>query len=158
MPIGKDVMLGTNVKIYHPKRVNLYGCQIGDDCTIGAFVEIRKEVTIGNKVKIQAGVFIPEGVVIEDEAFIGPHVCFTNDLYPASTNPDGSLQTSDDWELIVTRVRKRASIGAGSKILCGVTIGEGAIVGMGSVVTKNVPARSVVVGNPARVIRKIKDK
>src|SRR3972149_7140797 len=155
MPIN-DVSLGRDVKIYHHRLVNLYGCTIGDECVIGAFVEIRKTVKIGNKVKIQAGVFIPEGVTIEDEVFIGPHVVFTNDLYPRSTNPDGSLQTANDWKIIKTKVCKRASVGAGATILCGVTIGEGAMVGMGAVVIHDVKPHTIVVGNPAPAIGKVK--
>ena len=155
MAVAKDVRLGRNVKIYQPDLVNLYGCEIGDDCVIGAFVEIRKTVKIGSRVKIQAGAFIPEGVIIEDEAFIGPQACFTNDIYPRSTNPDSSLKSPDDWKIIPTYVRKRASIGAGAIIRCGVTIGEGAIVGIGSVVTRDVPPWTIVYGNPARVARKI---
>lgn len=155
MPITKDVKLGRNTKIYHPKTVNLYGCEIGNDCNIGTFVEIRKQVKIGNKVKIQAFVFIPEGVTIEDEVFIGPHVVFTNNLLPKATNDDGSMRKAGDWEITPTKVCKKASIGANATIICGVTIGEGALVGAGSVVTKDVPSRTVVVGNPARVIRRI---
>lgn len=158
MPIEKDVIIGKNTKIYHPNLVNLYGCQIGDECIIGAFVEIRKGVKIGNKVKIQASVFIPEGVTIEDEAFIGPHAVFINDLYPSSSNKDGSLKTEKDWQVIATKVCKKASIGANATILCGITIGEGALVGAGSVVTKDVKPWTVVAGNPARVIRNLKSR
>lgn len=154
MPIAKDVKLGKNTKIFHPELVNLYGCQLGDNCIVGAFVEIRK-VKIGNNVKIQAGAFIPEGVLIEDEVFIGPFVCFTNDLFPRSTK-NGVLKTASDWKVIKTIVRKKASIGANSTIVCGIEIGEGALVGAGSVVVKNVPAWTVVAGNPAKIIRKIK--
>lgn len=154
--IEKDVKLGKEVKIYHPELVNLYGCEIGDECVIGSFVEIRKTVKIGNRVKIQAFVFIPEGVTIEDEVFIGPHVCFTNEKFPRSTNSDGTLQTSANWEVIRTKVCKRASIGANATVLCGITIGEGAMVGAGAVVTKDVLPYTIVVGNPARVVRKIK--
>lgn len=153
--VGKDVELGKNVKIYNPKLVNLYGCKIGSDCVIGAFVEIGRGVIIGKRVKIQAFSYIPEGVTIEDEAFISPHVCFTNDKFPRSINPDGSLKSSKEWSVIPTKVCRRASIGANSTIVCGVTIGEDAMVGAGSIVTKDVPPRTVVAGNPARVIRKI---
>lgn len=153
--VSKDVKLGKNVKIYNPKLVNLYGCKIGSDCIIGAFVEIGRGVIIGKRVKIQAFSYIPEGVIIEDEAFISPRVCFTNDKYPKSVNPDGSLKSSKEWEVIPTKVCRRASIGANSTIVCGVTIGEEAMVGAGSVVTKDVPPRTIVAGNPARVIRKI---
>ncbi|OGM26079.1 acetyltransferase [Candidatus Woesebacteria bacterium RIFCSPHIGHO2_02_FULL_39_13] len=157
MPIGKDVKIGKNTIIYHRNLVNLYGCKIGNDCVIGAFVEIRKEVKIGNKVKIQAHVFIPEGVTISDEVFIGPGVTFTNDLYPRATNIDGSLKKASDWKQISTKINKRASIGANSTIICGVTIGKNALIGAGSVVTKDIPANQVWVGNPARFIKKIKD-
>lgn len=154
--VKNDVKLGKDVKIHNRELVNLFGCKIGSGCIIGSFVEIGKDVEIGERVKIQAFAFIPEGVIIEDEVFIGPHACFINDKYPRSTNPDGSIQSSNQWEVILTLVRKRASIGANSTILCGVTIGEGAIVGAGSVVTRDVPAWTVVAGNPAKVIRKIK--
>ncbi len=154
--ITKDVKLGKNVKIYHPELVNLYGCKIGAGCIIGSFVEIGRNVSIGRRVKIQAFVYIPEGVTIEDEVFISPHVCFTNDKYPRSTNPDGSLKNAQEWEVIPTRVCKGASIGANSTIICGVTVGEGAIVGAGSVVTHDVLPWTIVAGNPARLIRKIK--
>ncbi len=156
MPIGKEVRIGKRTKIYHPKNINLYGCEIGDDCIIGAFVEIRKGVKIGNKVKIQAFSFIPEKVVIEDEVFIGPHVVFTNDLYPRATTAEGDLKKADDWMAVSTIVRKGASIGANATILCGISIGENAIVGAGSVVTKDVAAGTIVAGNPAKVLRKIK--
>lgn len=146
--IKTDVKLGKNVKIYHPKLVNLYGCKIGQGSSIGSFVEIGKGAKVGERVKIQAFVNIPEGVIIEDEVFVGPQVSFTNDKYPSSTNAD--------WKLIPTRVCKGASIGANATIVCGVTIGEYSIVGAGSVVTKDVPARTIVAGNPARVIRKLK--
>lgn len=156
MPISKDVKLGKNVKIYHSKLVNLYGCNIGSECNIGAFVEIRKEVKIGNRVKIQAFAFVPEKVVIEDEVFIGPHVVFTNDPFPRATDLNGNLKKESDWVQVPTFVKRGASIGANSTIVCGVTIGEGSMVGAGSVVTKDVPAWTVVAGNPAKMIRKIK--
>lgn len=158
MAVAEDVKLGKNTKIYHPDLVNLYGCEIGDDCIIGSFVEIRKRVKVGNRVKIQAFAFIPEEVILEDEVFIGPHVVFTNDPYPRSTNEDGSLKESDDWKQVPTIVKKKASIGANATILCGVTIGEGALVGAGSVVTKDVSAWTVIVGNPAKILYKIKKK
>lgn len=153
--IAKDVKLGKNVKIYHPGLVNLYGCKIGSGSVVGAFVEIGKNVVIGKRVKIQAFAYIPEGVTIEDEVIISPHVCFINDKYPRSTNPNGTLQKGKDWEVIRTLVCKKASIGANATILCGVTVGEGALVGAGSVVTRDVPAWTIALGNPARVIRKI---
>lgn len=151
--IADDVKLGREVVIYHPELVNLYGCSIGDGCKIGAFVEIQRGVQVGSKVKIEAFVFLPEGVEIEDEAFIGPHVCFTNDPYPAATNMDGSLLQPDEWQVVPTRVKRGASIGANATIMCGVTIGEGALVGAGSVVTHDVPDYAVVYGSPARVVR-----
>ena len=155
MPIAEDVKIGKNTKIYHPQNVNLYGCEIGEECIIGAFVEIRRGVKIGDRVKIQAFAFIPEGITIEDEVFIGPHVVFTNDDSPRATNEDGSLKGSDDWEVLSTKVCKKASIGANATILSGITIGEGALVGAGSVVTKDVLPWTIVAGNPAKIIRKI---
>lgn len=157
MPIA-NIKQGKGTKIYNPELVNLYDCIVGEECTIGTFVEIRKGVTIGNKVKIQAFAFIPEGVTIEDEVFIGPHVCFTNDYFPSATNTDGTLKKDLDWKLVPTLVKKKASIGAGATILCGVTIGEGALVGAGSVVVQDVPAWTIVAGNPAKVIKKIKKR
>ena len=137
--IAKDVQLGEDVMIYHPDLVNLYGCEIGDGCKIGTFVEIRKQVKIGRNVKIQAFAFIPEGIIIEDGVFIGPHVCFTNDRYPRAINPDGSLMGADDWEIVPTLVKQGANLGANSTIICGVTVGEYALVGAGAVVTSDVP-------------------
>lgn len=156
--IKKDVKIGKGTKIFQPDLVNLYGCEIGDNCKIGAFVEIRKDVKIGNNVKIQAFAFIPEGVTIEDGVFIGPHVCFINDKYPRAINRDGSLKTAEDWETTKTIVKKRAAIGSNSTILCGVTIGEHAMVGAGSVVTKDVPTKVLVIGNPAKIVKKNIDK
>ena len=152
--IKDDVKVGENTKIFQPDLVNLYGCEIGENCKIGAFVEIRNNVKIGNNCKIQAFAFIPEGVAIEDGVFIGPHVCFTNDKYPQAVNKDGSLKSSDEWEVVRTIVKKGANIGANATILCGVTIGEHSTVGAGAVVTKDVPANAVVVGNPARELKK----
>ena len=151
--IAPDVKLGQNVKIY--SFVNLYGCEIGDDSRIGAFVEIQKGAYIGKRVKVSSHTFICEGVTIEDEVFIGHGVMFINDKYPQATNPDGSSQSEADWKVVTTLVKRRASIGSNATLLCGVTIGEGAVVGAGSVVTKDVPPYTIVAGNPARVLRKI---
>ncbi|MEW6715930.1 MAG: acyltransferase [Chloroflexota bacterium] len=156
--ISEDVKLGKGVIIYHLDLVNLYGCEIGDGSKIGAFVEVRKNVKIGKNVKIQAHTFIPEGVTIEDCVFIGPHVCFTNDKYPHSVNPDGSLMEAEDWEVIPTLVKREVSIGANATILCGITIGEHAMVGAGAVVTRDVPPYAVVAGVPARVIGDVREQ
>lgn len=145
--------IGKGTKIYD--FVNLYGCTIGDESTVGTFVEIQKGVIIGNKVKIQSHSFLCEGVIVEDEAFIGHHVVFVNDRYPRSTNENGLLKSDKDWELQNTIIKKRASIGSNATILGGITIGENSIVGAGSVVTKNVPKNTIVAGNPARTIRKL---
>lgn len=149
--IAPDVILGKDVKIY--AFVNLYGCEIGDESRIGTFVEIQRGAKIGKRVKVSSHTFICEGVVIEDEVFIGHNVSFINDRYPRATNADGQLQTASDWRLETTLVKRRASIGTSATILCGVVIGENAIVGAGSVVTRDVPDNAVVAGNPARVIR-----
>jgi UDP-2-acetamido-3-amino-2,3-dideoxy-glucuronate N-acetyltransferase len=149
--IASDVKLGHDVKIY--AFVNLYGCEIGDESRIGAFVEIQKGVRVGRRVKISSHTFICSGVTIEDEAFIGHGVMFTNDKYPHATNPDGSSQTEADWGTVPTLVKHGASIGSNATILCGVTIGERAIVGAGSVVTHDVPADAIVAGVPARIMR-----
>jgi acetyltransferase-like isoleucine patch superfamily enzyme len=134
--------------------VNLYGCEIGDPSRIGTFVEIQRDVVIGRRVRVQSHTFICSGVRIEDDVFIGHNVTFINDKYPRSTNPDGSLQTEANWKVVETYVRKGASVGSSATILCGLTIGENAIVGAGSVVTKDVPANATVAGNPARVIKR----
>ena len=154
--IAPDVELGRDVRIYH--FVNLYGCRIGDGTKIGTFVEIQKGVAVGRSVKISSHTFICEGVTIEDNVFIGHHVCFINDLYPHATNPDGQMQTDDDWNLVRTCVQAGSSIGSNATILGGITIGKNAIVGAGSVVTKDVPPNTIVAGNPARILRKIEDK
>jgi len=149
--IAPDVKLGQNVKIF--AFVNLYGCTIGDNTKIGTFVEIQKGAVIGKNCKISSHTFICEGVTVEDEVFIGHGVTFINDLYPRATTPEGQLQSEQDWKVIPTVVKKRASIGSGATILAGVTIGEEAIVGAGAVVTRDVPPRTVVAGNPARGLR-----
>jgi len=151
--IAPDVQLGNNVRIY--AFVNLYGCQIGDDSRIGTFVEIQKGAVIGRRVKISSHSFICEGVTIEDEVFIGHGVMFINDRYPHATDSLGQLQTEQDWVCIPTRIKRRASIGSNATILCGVTVGEGALVGAGSVVTHDVPDGCVVAGVPARIIRRV---
>ncbi len=147
--ISPDVKLGQGVRIFG--FVNLYGCEIGDESRIGTFVEIQKGAKIGRRCKISSHTFICEGVTIEDEVFIGHGVNFTNDLFPRATNPDGSLQSAADWSCIKTLVKRGAAIGSGATLLCGITIGERATVGAGSVVTKDVPAGAVVAGNPARI-------
>jgi acetyltransferase-like isoleucine patch superfamily enzyme len=151
--IAPDVKLGRNVRLYG--FVNLYGCEIGDDVKIGTFVEIQKGVKIGNRCKISSHTFICEGVTLEDEVFVGHNVTFTNDLHPRATNDGGQLQTDADWVCIPTLVKQRASIGSGATLLCGITIGEDAMIGAGSVVTKDVPAGAVVAGNPARFIKSL---
>jgi acetyltransferase-like isoleucine patch superfamily enzyme len=149
--IAPDVRLGKNVKL--AKFINLYGCEIGDDSKIGAFVEIQKNASVGARCKISSHTFICEGVTIEDNVFVGHGVVFINDMYPRATTPDGELQTENDWTVERTLIKKGASIGSGATILANVTIGENAIVGAGSVITKNVPANAVVAGNPARILR-----
>jgi len=146
-----NVKLGNNVKIFN--FVNLYGCTIGDDTKIGTFVEIQKNATIGKNCKISSHTFICEGVHIEDNVFIGHNVTFINDKYPRSVNKKGKLQTELDWNVIETYVKEGASIGSSATILCGITIGENAIVGAGSVITKDVPPNCVVAGVPARIIK-----
>jgi len=151
--IAQDVKLGKNVKIFF--FVNLYGCEIGDNTKIGAFVEIQKNATVGRNCKISSHTFICEGVHIEDDVFIGHNVTFINDLYPRATTVPGQLQTEEDWRVIETFVGKGASIGSSATILAGITIGENAIVGAGAVVTKDVPPNSIVAGNPAKILREI---
>ena len=149
--VAPDVKLGRNVRLH--AFVNLYGCEIGDDSSIGTFVEIQKGVRIGARCKIQSHTFICEGVTIEDEVFVGHNVNFLNDRWPEAVNPDGSPKRDGDWRLEPTVVKRRASIGSGAILLPGVTVGEGAIVGAGAVVTKDVPSGVVIAGNPARVLR-----
>jgi UDP-2-acetamido-3-amino-2,3-dideoxy-glucuronate N-acetyltransferase len=154
--IAPDVKLGKDVSIFG--FTNLYGCEIGDDVKIGTFVEIQKGVRIGNRCKISSHTFICEGVIVEDEVFIGHNVTFINDRYPRATNGDGGLQTETDWKCTRTVVKRGASIGSGTTLLCGVTIGEHAMVGAGSVVTKDVPPGAIVAGNPARVMKPLPRK
>ena len=151
--IAEDVKLGRDVKLF--AFVNLYGCTIGDETKIGTFVEIQKNAVVGARCKISSHTFICEGVEIGDEVFIGHNVSFINDKFPRAANTDGSMQTDADWKVVPTRVGHRVSIGTSATILCGVTIGEGALIGAGSVVTKDVPAGAIVAGNPARIIRSI---
>lgn len=151
--IAPDVKLGRDVKL--SKFINLYGCEIGDETKIGAFVEIQKNASVGKRCKISSHTFVCEGVSIEDNVFIGHGVMFINDSYPRAANPDGSLQTEADWKVERTVIRKGASIGSGSTILSNITIGEGALVGAGSVVTRDVPPHAIVAGNPAKVLRYI---
>jgi acetyltransferase-like isoleucine patch superfamily enzyme len=148
--IAPDVRLGRDVKLY--AFLNLYGCTIGDETSVGAFVEIQRNATIGRRCKISSHTFICEGVEIGDECFIGHNVTFTNDRYPRAVNPDGSMQTAADWKVIPTRVMNRVSIGSGAVILPGVTIGTGALVGAGAVVTRDVPDFAIVAGVPGRVV------
>jgi len=150
--IAADVLLGPNVSIPQPALVNLYGCRIGADTRIGAFVEVQRGAVIGANCKISSHTFVCAGVAIDDGVFIGHGVMFINDLYPSAVNDSGGLQTEADWELIETRVKRHASIGSNATILAGVTIGEGALVGAGAVVTRDVPAHAVVAGVPAVVI------
>jgi acetyltransferase-like isoleucine patch superfamily enzyme len=151
--VAPDVRLGRDVKL--SRFINLYGCEIGDDTKIGAFVEIQKNAIVGKRCKISSHTFVCEGVIIEDNVFIGHGVTFINDSYPRATTGEGNLQTEADWKVERTVIRKGASIGSGVTILANTTIGENAIVGAGSVVTKDVPANSIVAGNPAKVLRYI---
>ena len=150
--IAKDVKLGRDVRIF--AFTNLYGCEVGDETKVGAFVEIQKGARIGKRCKISSHTFICEGVMIEDEVFVGHGVVFINDRFPQATTAGGELQTEADWQVVETVVKRRAAIGSNATILCGVTIGEGATVGAGSVVTKDVPAGAVVAGNPAKILRR----
>ena len=153
--IAPDVKLGQDVKL--SKFINLYGCEVGDETKIGAFVEIQKNATVGKRCKISSHTFICEGVTLEDGVFVGHGVMFTNDLNPRAINRDGSLQTEADWQVVPTLVKRRASIGSNATILAGITIGEGALVGAGAVVTRDVPDYSVVAGVPAKVIGRAND-
>jgi UDP-2-acetamido-3-amino-2,3-dideoxy-glucuronate N-acetyltransferase len=155
MPVSESVRLGRDVRIFHAGLVNLYGCSIGDETKIGAFVEIQKGATIGARCKISSHTFICEGVMLEDEVFVGHGVMFTNDRYPRATTADGALQTDADWEVVSTRVKRGASIGSNATIIAGVTIGEGAVIGAGAVVTRDVPPGTIVAGVPATVRRPV---
>jgi acetyltransferase-like isoleucine patch superfamily enzyme len=156
LSIAPSVKLGKDVKL--AQFINMYGCEIGDGTKIGAFVEIQKNATVGKNCKISSHTFVCEGVTIEDNVFIGHGVMFINDSYPRASNEDGSLQTEADWKVENTRICKGASLGSGVTVLSNVTVGEGALVGAGSVVTKDVPPHTVVAGNPARVLRSLKEK
>lgn len=158
MPIGVDVSLGKDVRIFQPELVNLYGCTIGAETKIGAFVEIQKNALIGARCKISSHTFICEGVTIQDEVFVGHGVMFTNDLYPRAVNDDGTLQTEADWTAVATRVKRRASIGSNATIMAGVTIGESALVGAGAVVTSDVADYAIVAGVPARVVGDVRKR
>jgi UDP-2-acetamido-3-amino-2,3-dideoxy-glucuronate N-acetyltransferase len=157
MPISANVVLGHGVQIFQPDLVNLYGCRVGDETKIGAFVEVQKNAVVGNRCKISSHTFICEGVTIEDDVFIGHGVMFINDLYPRATE-NGRLQTEADWQVVPTRVKRGASIGSGAVILAGVTIGEGALIGAGAVVTRDVPDHQIAKGVPARLGRSIPRK
>jgi len=154
--IADDVKLGKNVRIFD--FVNVYGCEIGDNTKIGTFVEIQRGATIGKNCKISSHTFICEGVTIEDNVFIGHNVTFINDVYPRATIADGKMKTAEDWECIPTLIKKGASIGSSTTLLCGITVGENAIIGAGSVVTKDVPPNTIVAGNPAQILRKIEEE
>ena len=158
MPIAENVRLGADVSIVHPELVNLYGCTVGEQTRIAPFVEIQKNAAVGARCKISSHTFICEGVTIEDECFIGHHVCFINDRYPRATARSGGLQTEADWEVVPTRVCRGASIGSAAVIMCGVTIGAGALVAAGAVVTRDVPPRHLVAGVPARIIRPLSEE
>jgi UDP-2-acetamido-3-amino-2,3-dideoxy-glucuronate N-acetyltransferase len=151
--IAPDVKLGKNVRIY--SFTNLYGCEIGDDVKIGTFVEIQKGVKIGNRCKVSSHSFLCEGVTLEDEVFIGHGVMFTNDMFPRATAAGGKLQSEADWKCLPTVVKRGASIGSGATLLCGITVGASAIIGAGAVVTRDVPPRTIVAGNPAKVLRSV---
>lgn len=158
MPVADNVTMGAGVRIFKPDLVNIYGCQIGDESTVGPFVEIQGGVIIGKRCKISSHSFICEGVTLEDEVFIGHGVMFTNDIYPRSTNSDGTMKAGDDWELVETKIKKRAGIGSNATILAGITIGENTIIGAGAVVTKDVPDYAIVVGVPAKIVGDVRDK
>jgi UDP-2-acetamido-3-amino-2,3-dideoxy-glucuronate N-acetyltransferase len=158
VPIASDVSLGNDVRIFQPELVNLYGCAIGAETKIGAFVEIQKNASVGARCKISSHTFICEGVTIEDEVFVGHGVMFTNDPYPSAVNEDGTLQTEQDWTVVKTRVKRQAAIGSNVTIMAGVTIGQHALVGAGAVVTRDVADYEIVAGVPARVIGDVRDR
>jgi acetyltransferase-like isoleucine patch superfamily enzyme len=158
VPIASDVSLGRDVRIFQPELVNLYGCAIGAETKIGAFVEIQKNASVGARCKISSHSFICEGVTIEDEVFIGHGVMFTNDPYPSAVNVDGTLQSETDWTVVQTRVKRQAAIGSNVTIIAGVTIGQHALVGAGAVVTRDVADYEIVAGVPARVIGDVRDR
>jgi UDP-2-acetamido-3-amino-2,3-dideoxy-glucuronate N-acetyltransferase len=156
--ITSDVVLGKNVQIFQPDLVNLYGCTIGDNVKIGAFVEIQKGVLVGNDCKISSHAFLCEGVSLEDGVFVGHGVMFINDIYPEAVNADGALQTEADWSVAKTRIKARASIGSNATIIGGITIGKGALVGAGAVVTRDIPDYAIAAGVPAKVIGDVRTK
>lgn len=156
--ISRDVVLGQGVMIYQPDLVNLYGCSVGDGSRIGAFVEVQKGVKIGANCKVSSHSFLCTGVTVEDGVFIGHGVMFINDVYPGAVNQDGSPQSEADWTVVETRIRKRASLGSNSTIMGGVTVGEGALVGAGAVVTHDVPDYAIVAGVPARVVGDVRER
>ncbi len=158
MPVAPNVVMADDVRIFQPDLVNMYGCTLGSQTTVGPFVEIQRGVVIGARCKISSHSFICDGVTIEDEVFIGHGVMFTNDLFPRSTNEDGSLQGGDDWTLVKTLIKRRASIGSNVTIVAGITVGENALVGAGAVVTRDVPDYAIVVGVPAKVVGDVREK
>jgi acetyltransferase-like isoleucine patch superfamily enzyme len=158
MPVAPNVRLGKEVRINHPDLVNLYGCSVGDHTRIGAFVEIQKNAVVGARCKISTHTFICEGVIVEDEVFIGHGVMFINDPYPRATNPDGRPQGDEDWKVVKTIVKGRASIGSNATILAGITIGENALVGAGAVVTHDVPDYAIVAGVPAKEVGDVRNR
>lgn len=158
MPIADSVKMGQNVRIFHRDLVNMYGCSVGDDTQIGPFVEVQSGVTIGSRCKISSHSFLCEGVIIDDEVFIGHGVMFINDMFPRSTSEDGGLLRAGEWTLVETHIGKRASIGSNATILGGIRIGANALIGAGAVVTKDVPDYAIVVGNPARVIGDVRER
>lgn len=157
MPVADNVTLGQNVQIFQPGLVNIYGCTIGDDTSIGPFVEVQAGVAIGARCKIQSHSFICTGVTLDEEVFVGHGVMFTNDLYPRATNYDGTRKADADWELVTTHLKRRASVGSNATIIAGITIGESAMIGAGAVVTKDVPDFAIVAGVPAQIVGDVRD-